>query len=198
MTVAPAHSASGSAARKPWRLPRTARKVTLIVHLITSTGWLTLTVCVLVLDVTALVTSDADTLRSAYRAMPLLGDVLIPPFSLLSLASGLLLALGTRWGLFRYRWVAVKFWLTLAATLAANFALTARLHEAARAAARHPADPISRMDLGFMPYNLVIISCVGLAVYTTNVVLSVVKPWGIRTSQVIVQDLRRRRYEEPQ
>ncbi|MEV5704578.1 hypothetical protein [Actinoallomurus sp. NPDC052274] len=92
----------------------------------------------------------------------------------------LVLALGTPWRLFRYHWVAVKFWLTLAATVASNLALTARLHDAAHAAIRHPTGAIERMDLGFLPYNLVIISCVAIALYTTTVVLSVAKPWGPR------------------
>lgn len=154
--------------------------MTLIVHLIASMGWLTLMVCVLVLALSALATSDADTLRTAYRAMPMLGDVLILPLSLLSLTSGLVLAVGTRWRLFRYYWVAVKFWLTLAATLASNLALTVRLHDAARAATRHPAESVARMDLGFLPYNLVIISSLAITLYTVNVVLSVAKPWGRR------------------
>ncbi|MCO5968846.1 hypothetical protein [Actinoallomurus soli] len=182
MTDVSSPPSSASAVRTPsrLRLSPAARKTTLVVHLITSMGWLTLMVCVLVLALCALATSDADTLRTAYRAMPLLGDALVLPLSLLSLISGLILALGTPWRLFRYRWVAVKFWLTLAATAASNLAFTARLHDAARAAARHPTGSIARMHLGFLPYNLVIISCVAIALYTTNVVLSVVKPWGRR------------------
>ncbi|GAA4609624.1 membrane protein [Actinoallomurus liliacearum] len=171
---------AASASRRPLRLSPAARKTTLVAHLIASMGWLTLMICVLVLALSALATSDADTLRTAYRAMPMLGDALILPLSLLSPASGLVLALGTPWRLFRYHWVAVKFWLTLAATVASNLALTARLHEAAHAATRHPTGSIERMDLGFLPYNLVIISCVAIALYTTTVVLSVAKPWGPR------------------
>jgi hypothetical protein len=182
MTDVSSPPSSASASRTPsrFRLSPAARKTTLIVHLIASMGWLTLMVCVLVLALSALATSDADTLRTAYRALPMLGDVLIPPFSLLSLGSGLILALGTPWRLFRYRWVAVKFWLTLAAALASNLALPARLHEAARAATVHPTGSIDQMNLGFIPYDLVIISCAAITVYTTAVVLSVAKPWGRR------------------
>ncbi|GAB3987203.1 membrane protein [Actinoallomurus acanthiterrae] len=180
MTRTPADAFRESRTPRRRRLSPTARKVTVIVHLIASIGWLTLTLCVLVLGVGALTTSDADTLRAVYRAMPVLGDALILPLSVLSFGSGVVLAIGTAWGLFRYHWVAVKFWLTLAAILASNFALTDRLHEAADAVARHPTGSISSMDLGFLPYNLVIIPCVGLALYTTNAVLSVVKPWGLR------------------
>ncbi|WP_031063760.1 hypothetical protein [Streptomyces sp. NRRL WC-3742] len=165
-----------------FRLSPTARKFAVIVHIVSSVGWLGLMLCVLTLGATGLLTSSADTLRSAYRAMPLLGDVLVLPLSLVTLLSGLLLSLGTPWGLFKYRWVAVKFWLTLAAAGASVFALTARLHEAADLAARHPTGSIAEMHLGFTRYNLVIIPTVALSVYTVSVVLSVLKPSGRRRS----------------
>lgn len=165
------------------QLPRAARKVMVIVHVISSVSWLALMLCLLTLGTAGLATHDAETLRSAYRAMQLLGDVLILPLSLLSLASGLVLALGTPWGLFRYRWISTKFWLTLATAAASIFELTARLDEAARVVAHHPIGPISAMHLGFARYNLVIIPSVALTLYTTNVVLSVVKPWGRHTSR---------------
>jgi hypothetical protein len=166
---------------RPRRLTSTARKGTLIVHLISSVGWLALGMCLLTLGVTALTTSSADAVRASYRAMQILGDALILPLSLLSLASGLVLALGTPWGLFRYHWVSVKFWLTLAATAASNLALRARLDEVGRVAAQHPTGSVSAMHLGFIRYNLVIIPSVVLVFYSAIVVLSVVKPWGRRT-----------------
>ena len=182
-------SAASSATRQPSggrtrqrvpQMPPTVRKTMVVVHVVTSVSWLALMLCLLTLGGEALATDDADTLRTAYRAMALLGDALVLPLSLLSLLSGLVLALGTPWGLFRYRWVSTKFWLTLVAAAASIFQLTARLHEAARVVAQHPAGPISAMHLGFMRYNLVIIPVIALAVYLANVVLSVFKPWGRR------------------
>ncbi len=38
------------------------------------------------------------------------------PVALLALVTGLVLALGTPWGLARHRWVWTKFWLTLITT----------------------------------------------------------------------------------
>ncbi|MFJ9692761.1 DUF2269 domain-containing protein [Kitasatospora sp. NPDC101183] len=163
-----------------FRLSPAARKYAVIAHIVSSVGWLGLMLCLLTLGATGLLTDSADTLRSAYRAMPLLGDVLVLPLSLLALLTGLVLSLGTPWGLFRYRWVAVKFWLTLAAATASIFALTTRLHEAARLAARHPTGTIADMDLGFTRYNVVIIPSIALTVYVTCVVLSVLKPSGRR------------------
>lgn len=173
----------GSALRRPGRrLSPRARKSMVVLHVVVSVGWLALMLCLLTLSTTALTTNDADTVRTAYRAAGMLGDVLIIPLSLLTLTSGVVLSLGTSWGLFRYYWVSTKFWLTLAATVASIFALTARLHDAVQAVARHPAGPISAMDLGFIRYNMVIVPTVALLLYLANVILSVFKPWGRRTA----------------
>ena len=152
-----------------------------VVHTVASVSWLALMLCLLTLATMALTTNDPDTVRSAYRAMGMLGDVLIIPLSLLTLLSGVVLALGTSWGLFRYYWVSTKFWLTLAATVASIFALTARLHDAVHAVARHPTGPVSAMNLGFLRYNVVIVPSVALMLYLANVMLSVFKPWGRRS-----------------
>ncbi|MFF2507625.1 DUF2269 domain-containing protein [Streptomyces sp. NPDC058067] len=164
-----------------------------VVHVVVSVSWLALMLCLLTLGTTALATNDADTLRTAYRAMGMLGDVLIIPLSLLTLASGVVLALGTQWGLFRYYWVSAKFWLTLAATVASIFALTTRLHEAVDMVARHPVGPISAMDLGFIRYNMVIVPTIALLLYLANVILSVFKPWGRRTQAVLDDRIQARR-----
>ncbi|WP_441246943.1 DUF2269 domain-containing protein [Kitasatospora sp. McL0602] len=161
-----------------FRLSPTARKTAVIVHIVSSVAWLGLMLCLLTLGAAGLLTSSAETVRSAYRTMPLLGDALILPLSLLTLLTGLLLALGTPWGLFKYRWVAVKFWLTMAAAGASIFALPARLHEAAQVAARHPTGTVADMHLGLIRYNLVIIPAIALSVYTAAVALSVLKPSG--------------------
>jgi hypothetical protein len=175
--------AGGSALRRSGRrLPPRVRNSMVVVHVVVSVSWLALMLCLLTLATTALATNDADTLRTAYRAMGMLGDALIIPLSLLTLVSGVVLALGTPWGLFRYYWVSTKFWLTLAATVASIFALTARLHDAVDAVARHPVGPISAMDLGFIRYNMVIVPAAALLLYLANVILSVFKPWGRRST----------------
>lgn len=163
------------------RLSPRARKSWVVVHVVASVGWLALMLCLLTLGATAVATDDADTLRTAYRAMGMLGDALIVPLSLLTLLSGVVLGLGTPWGLFRYYWVATKFWLTLAATAASIFALTARLHDAVHAVDRHPTGSIAAMHLGFIRYVTVIVPSVALLLYLTLVVLSVFKPWGRRS-----------------
>ncbi|MFJ7906834.1 DUF2269 domain-containing protein [Kitasatospora sp. NPDC096204] len=168
---------SASAGR---RLPPAARKPLVVLHVVASVSWPALMLCLLTLAVTALTTGDADRLRTAYRAMGLLGDALILPLSLLTFLSGVVLGLGTSWGLFRYHWVSTKFWLTLGAMTASVLALPDRLHDAVRVADAHPTGPITMADLGFVRYNTVIVPAVALTLYLVNVVLSVYKPWGRR------------------
>ncbi|MFJ9443639.1 DUF2269 domain-containing protein [Kitasatospora sp. NPDC101235] len=165
------------------RLRPAVRKPLVALHVVASVSWLALMLCLLTLGVTALTTGDADRLRTAYRAMGLLGDALILPLSLLTFLSGVALGLGTSWGLFRYYWVSTKFWLTLGAMTASVLALTDRLHDAVRVADAHPTGPITVADLGFVRYNTVIVPAVALTLYLFNVVLSVYKPWGRRKAK---------------
>ncbi|MFJ9458965.1 DUF2269 domain-containing protein [Kitasatospora sp. NPDC101447] len=179
--VATSGTALGGRRRSADRiLPPRARKALLVLHVVASVSWLALMLCLLTLAVTALTTGDADRLRTAYRAMGLLGDALVLPLSLLTFLSGVVLGLGTSWGLFRYYWVSTKFWLTLAAMTASVFALTARLHDAVRAVDVHPTGPIRASELGVVRYTTVIVPAVALSLYLFAVVLSVYKPWGRR------------------
>ncbi|WP_317620248.1 DUF2269 domain-containing protein [Streptomyces sp. CBMA156] len=178
--VAPDPASGGRRPSADRRLPPGARKPLVVLHVVASVSWLALMLCLLTLAVTALTTGDADRLRTAYRAMGLLGDALVLPLSLLTFLSGVALGLGTSWGLFRYYWVSTKFWLTLGAMAASVFALTARLHDAVRVTEAHPTGPITVADLGFVRYNTVIVPAVALTLYLFNVILSVYKPWGRR------------------
>ncbi|MEV5986514.1 DUF2269 domain-containing protein [Streptomyces sp. NPDC052051] len=162
------------------RMSRRARTILTVVHVVSSVGWLGLMLCLLTLGVTALLSDDGTTVRTAYRGMNMLGDTLIIPIALLALVTGLWLALGTRWGLFRYYWVLTKFWLTLAAAAASVFELRARLHEAVHLVNEHPTGPVSDLHLGSLRGTLVVAPTVALVIYLTNVTLSVVKPWGRR------------------
>jgi hypothetical protein len=162
------------------RLSRKGRKALVCLHVAVSVSWLGITLCLLALALTAMATDDADTVRAAYRAMKVIGDTLVLPVSLTALLSGLWLALATSWRLFTWRWVTVKFWLTLAAAGASIFALRTRLDEAAHVAAVHPVGTVAAMHLGFLRYNMVIIPSVATCVYLANVVISVAKPWGRR------------------
>ena len=93
------------------------RKIALTVHLTSSVGWIGAVVAFLVLVVTAMTRQDAQTLRAAWIAMGLTGRFAIVPLALASLFTGAIMALGTKWGLFRHYWVLISLLLTFLATV---------------------------------------------------------------------------------
>lgn len=92
-------------------------KLSLIVHLSSSVGWLGAVAAYIALDVTVATSQDAQTLRGAYVAMGLIASNVIVPVALASLVTGLIQALGTKWGLFRHYWVLISLVLTIFATV---------------------------------------------------------------------------------
>ena len=93
------------------------RKAVLAIHLTTSVGWLGAVVAYVPLDVTVAVSDDPVAVRSAWAAMWLIAAAVIAPLALAALMTGILIAAGTRWGLFRYWWVVVSLVLTIVAVL---------------------------------------------------------------------------------
>lgn len=115
------------------------RRLALAVHLTSSVGWIGAVVAYIALGV-AVVTRDSETVRSAWTAMEILGWYVLIPMALGSWASGLVLSLGSRWGLFRHYWVLFAFVLTTLATviLIAHMPDVSSVANAVRAA--DPAD----------------------------------------------------------
>jgi hypothetical protein len=153
------------------KLRRPARRAILVVHVTSSACWLGLTLGLLALAVTAITTGSDPMVEAACRAMKVFTDWLVIPLALLTLLSGLLLSLGTPWGLARHRWVYAKFWLTLATTAASIFALRPGVDTAATTVATGAPLP--------HPSDLVAGPVVSLTAYLFMTVISVLKPWGL-------------------
>jgi len=89
----------------------------LTVHLAFSLGWIGAVVVYLVLGVSAVTSNDAQAVRAAWIAMDLAGWSAIVPLAVGSLLTGLVMSLGTPWGLFRHYWVLITFVLTVLCTV---------------------------------------------------------------------------------
>jgi hypothetical protein len=93
------------------------RKFALSSHLTFSVGWIGAVVAYLALGVTAVRSPDVQTVRAAWTAMAVTGWYVVVPLALASLLTGLVMAFGTKWGLFRHYWVLISFVLTVLATV---------------------------------------------------------------------------------
>ena len=94
------------------------RKLTITAHVTFSVGWLGAVAAFLVLSIAGLTSQDAEVVRGAYLSMHLISRFVIIPMCFAALGTGLLQALGTPWGLFRYYWILLKFGLAIFATFA--------------------------------------------------------------------------------
>ncbi|MFH0518943.1 DUF2269 domain-containing protein [Streptomyces sp. M41] len=168
--AAPTSSVSPGSATPGRKLRRPTRRAWLVVHVVASAGWLGLTLGLLALALAAATTGSAVTVETSVRAMKLFADWLVLPVAFLTLVSGLVLALGTQWGLARHRWVWVKFWLTLATITATAFALRPGLGATVTAVAAGEPLP-DAVDIVMGPI-------VSLSAYVFMTVISVLKPWG--------------------
>jgi hypothetical protein len=160
---------------RTWRMRPGTRRLALATHVIVSVGALGVYLGLLTLALAGLTTDDPQRLRTAYTAMGIFGDWLIIPVSLAILVTGVILGLGSRYGLLRHWWVATKLVLTLLLATASIFGLRARIHDAIAAL------PGARTgsDVGSVGVLLVFLLPVALAVYVANTVLAIYKPWGM-------------------
>ena len=93
------------------------RKLVLAVHLTFATGWIGAVIAFLAVLIAAMRSDAEQTLRSSWLAMETMGNFAIVPLAVASLVTGIALALGTRWGLFRHYWVVISLLLTVVAVL---------------------------------------------------------------------------------
>lgn len=161
--------------RRPWLTPR-ARKWVLVLHVVSAVGWLGVNFADLALAVTGLTTSDPALQHAMLRALVVVGNTLLIPISLLALTTGLVLGLGTQWGLLRYRWVIVKLVLTCIAVLLIPTALLPALNDLNDLASALPAD--EQLDTSEHAWGVLSAAVVSTSMYITNVIMSVVKPGG--------------------
>jgi hypothetical protein len=151
------------------------RKLALTAHVTSSVGWFGTVAAFQALAIAAVTTREPDTVRGFYLAMKLIGWYVIVPFCVASLVTGLVMSLGTPWGLFRYYWVVVKFLITVVAALVL-FGFTQTLTSLGDLA----ADPtLSMGELGNLKQSPVLHSGGGMLALFAATILAVYKPWGM-------------------
>ena len=93
------------------------RKLVLTAHLTVSAGWIGAVVAYLALGVSAVTSKEDQMVRAAWIAMEVTGWFVIVPLALAALLTRIVMAPGSRWGLFRHYWVLISLGLTVFSTV---------------------------------------------------------------------------------
>jgi hypothetical protein len=157
-----------------WRLGGRARKTVLLLHIIAAGAWFGLHVAMAVLVFTAIGIDSAAVRVYTLQSLTLI--TVWPMFSaaMLSLITGTLLGLGSKYGLLRYWWVAIKLGLNL---ILATLVVTALRGEVANAASLG-AQLAGGADVEWNFTNMIYPPIVSPTALTIAFLLAVFKPWG--------------------
>jgi hypothetical protein len=93
------------------------RNLVLTVHVTSSVGWIGAVMAFLGLVIAGMANEGDVLLTSVWIGMGLIGPFIIVPLATASLITGIVIALGTKWGLFQHYWVLFSLALTVLATL---------------------------------------------------------------------------------
>jgi hypothetical protein len=156
------------------RMPRRRRKLVLTLHVITSVGWLGAAMAMTILLVAGLVTHNPALRHSAFAFMHVYDLAIMIPLGYLALVTGVLLSVGTNWGLLRHWWIVTKLVLTVAVLLFAGVFTSGWVLEAVARTAENPM-----ADLGVLAVQLIANVATFNVVFWTNATISVFKPWGL-------------------
>jgi uncharacterized membrane protein len=155
-------------------MPPRLRKVALTVHVTISVGWIGAVAAYIALDVAAATSHDTQTLRASYLAMESIARYVIVPLAVASLLTGLVMSLGTKWGLFRHYWVLISLLLTIIATVVLMAEMQTISYFADIA-----ADPTTSSDDLRTLETTLVHSVGGTVVLLVILVLNVYKPQGM-------------------
>ena len=142
-----------------FRLRKTAHKVALTAHVLSSVGWFGVAVVVVFCGITATVTSDPTLPVALYRAMHA-SLWLSTPTGVVAVGTGVVLSLGTVWGLVRHRWVVAKIGIS-----AAVIVTDALVISSATASAASTGIASSPLRDGTIAHCIVLAVATGLSIF---------------------------------
>jgi hypothetical protein len=156
-------------------MPSWLRKLGLVVHVTASVGWIGSVAAFLALALVGLQSQDAILVSGVYLAMDVTAAYVIVPLSIASLASGVIQALGTSWGLFKHYWVLVKLVITAAST----FLLITHMQGISYMAEVAGQMALGSGDLRGLRVQLAVDAAAAIGALLVTTVLSIYKPRGL-------------------
>jgi hypothetical protein len=154
------------------------QKLALSVHLTMAVGWIGSVLAYLVLGLVARTTADGRTLRAMWISMDLVGWYVIVPLAIASVITGLIMSLGTKWGLVRHYWVLYSFVLTVLAAVVLLLHMP-DVSELASAAREGASGSRGKHLLGELRSGDLLHPGLGLVVLLTVQALNIYKPPGM-------------------
>jgi hypothetical protein len=149
------------------------RRFALTAHITMSVSWIGAVLAFLALALVGLTSPDDLTVRGAYVVMEPAAWFVLVALAVASLLTGLVMSLGTSWGLFRHYWVLLKLLITIFAMIILLIYM-GTFREMASVA----ADPSVRLELVRNP-SPVLHAILALLILLTAAVLAIYKPLGM-------------------
>jgi hypothetical protein len=149
------------------------RRVALTTHVTVSVGWIGAAAVFLALAGIGLTSQEPATVRGVYLVMEHTAWLTLVPLAFATLATGLVMSLGTSWGLFRHYWVVFKLVITVFATVVLLIYMQTFRQLAALA-----ADPEAPLHLVRNP-SPVVHSALALIILLIATVLAIFKPQAV-------------------
>lgn len=169
----------GAATRRVRRtLPPKWRKLVLTIHVIASVAWIGASLCLLTLGLTGVLSTDQQTQKAAYIALGTIGTTVTVPVAIAALVSGVVISVGTKWGLVRYWWTLISLVATAVMTAAVVFALAPGMRAAAANAAATPPGASVLDAVGDEAASVIAAPCVATVALGVVTAINVYKPWG--------------------
>jgi hypothetical protein len=150
------------------------RKLLLTIHIVASVGWVGAVTVFLALTVVGLLSADPQIVRASYIAMNLTYRIVVIPFGLFSLTTGVASSLCTEWGLFRYYWIIAK----LLVTAPAIILMLLHMQPVSQFASAASTAVLPNKDLAQPGLQFLIYACLAQLVLLVATVLSTYKPRG--------------------
>ena len=176
--MAAAERRAGTAAKARRLSPRT-RKLVLATHVLVAVGWFGIVVAKLVLEITAVTTADQNLARAAFVFMGRFDRAMFPPAALATLVTGVVLSVGTAWGLFQHYWIVAKLVLTAAVIVTGVVFVGEWTRQVIEASSGglipYPAPGSDARSAALWLIGAAVAHALMLAAAT---VISVYKPWG--------------------
>ena len=155
------------------RVSQPVYKLLLAAHVVVSGAWLGIAFAKIVLGVAAVTSETPAATGPLYLSVEAV-NVAFPPTAIATLVTGVLLSLGTKWGLLQYYWVATKLALTVGVVVT-GIALVDRLIQRSISAPFVGDGTI--LDAALAPTALLIsLSAAHVLMLGVATVLSVYKP----------------------